>query len=122
MAAAMKTFSDEVFGADSQVASLFNELSNGSLILANIASGNFVGAASGLLQTISGWYQQTVTSAEELTRAERETREEAIRINDLYRQRLQLLQSLGLISPTEAAIKDVELLNQKLVSIPRWYD
>lgn len=114
MASAMREFSDEVFGADSQVASLFNELSNGSQILANIASGNFVGAAAGLLQTISGWYQQTVTSAEELTQAERETREEAFRINDLYRERLQLLESLGLISPTDAAIRDVEILNQKL--------
>jgi hypothetical protein len=114
MASAMRDFSDETFGADSQLSSLFKELSNGAQILANIASGNYVSAAAGLIQTISGWYQQTVTSAEELTEAEKRTRDIALNLNSIYRERLRLLESLGFISPVEAFVNDIDILNQKL--------
>lgn len=112
----MKAFSDEVFGVDSVMSSMLHNSSEYLGIIESLSLGDYAGATTGILQTIAGWYQQTVTSAEELAEAEKRTRQEAININDLYRERLNLLESLGLISPMESFTLDVEALNQKLAT------
>lgn len=93
---------------------------NASTLVTNLATGgNPVAAATSgiaMIGNILGWYQQTVTSAEELTEAEARTREQALKLNDIYRERLRLLELLGLISPFQSYIDDIDVLNQKLAT------
>lgn len=109
-----KNLIEEIYGADSEMSSFMDNIQKMGEATANIMKGDLFGAAGGIFETILGWYRQTVTTAEELKEAERRTREEALALNDTYRNRLKLLESLGLISPMKAFIDDVNILNQKL--------
>ncbi|WP_297093993.1 phage tail tape measure protein [uncultured Draconibacterium sp.] len=87
---------------------------NAANMAQNIVAGNWVGAISSGIGIIGNLFASWNESSESLAERQQRINEESLELNDILRERIRLLQQAGLISPSEAAIADLDELRDKL--------